>query len=451
MPTDKKGDLSPVELLNLGVQLKDLFGQKQSYSYAEAEGTMGLPTTNLGSLMLREKKKQESQLEYDQRMEKLKGENPLQYARELKSPLGTPKYPVAQSPLYGLMLDPFIRGPRGYEKTGVPGESELMARVVGIPEIEENSPYHTEISVVNMLKGASNKNVTPIEGFEGLGLKTSGKAITPMRGKGEFLGHKYNKSYKGKVGDISNRRQAFPQYSLAMSYYSKAESPLKEISRNTFNPNVGTRLGKNLQDRIDIAYGRARSRNIYITDPHSGKRILPSEEPLLGDVHFNPDGSFEDKWDFSLDPGEDPSTFINKMRTSFVKDYVKNIPVVKGKVSKEMYDRAANLSKIAYDKKAREMRPVVRDNTQLPNWQSSMKDESSHLWSQSDNEVFPMLFPVDPSNPSRDPRTWIEYDKSNWRDALKLARVRNEVMEFDTEKEAKLFARTWSSGNWLKK
>ena len=68
MPIDKKGDLSPVELLNLGVQLKDLFGQKQSYSYAEAEGTMGLPTTNLGSLMLREKKKQESQLEYDQRM-----------------------------------------------------------------------------------------------------------------------------------------------------------------------------------------------------------------------------------------------------------------------------------------------------------------------------------------------------------------------------------------------
>jgi len=302
-----------------------------------------------------------------------------------------------------------------------------------------------------MLKGASNKNVTPIEGFEGLGLKASGKAITPMRGKGEFLGHKYHKSYKGKVGDISNRRQVFPQYNLAMSYYSKAESPLKEISRNTFNPNVGTRLGKNLQDRIDIAYGRARSRNIYITDPHSGKRILPSEEPLLGDVHFNPDGSFEDKWDFSLDPGEDPSTFINKMRTSFVKDYVKNIPVVKGKVSKEMYDRAANLSKIAYDKKAREMRPVVRDNTQLPNWQSSMKDESSHLWSQSDNEVFPMLFPIDPSNPSRDPRTWIEYDKSNWRDALQLARVRNEVMEFDTEKEAKLFARTWSSGNWLKK
>ena len=39
MPQDKQGMLSPVELLNIGVQLQDLFGQKQAYSYAEAEGT----------------------------------------------------------------------------------------------------------------------------------------------------------------------------------------------------------------------------------------------------------------------------------------------------------------------------------------------------------------------------------------------------------------------------
>jgi hypothetical protein len=39
MPTDKKGNISPVELLNLGIQLKDLFGKKQAYDYAVPEGT----------------------------------------------------------------------------------------------------------------------------------------------------------------------------------------------------------------------------------------------------------------------------------------------------------------------------------------------------------------------------------------------------------------------------
>jgi len=39
MPTDKKGNISPVELLNLGIQLKDLFGNKQAYSYADADKT----------------------------------------------------------------------------------------------------------------------------------------------------------------------------------------------------------------------------------------------------------------------------------------------------------------------------------------------------------------------------------------------------------------------------
>ena len=39
MPIDKKGDLTLGELLNLGVQLQDLFGQKQAYSYADADKT----------------------------------------------------------------------------------------------------------------------------------------------------------------------------------------------------------------------------------------------------------------------------------------------------------------------------------------------------------------------------------------------------------------------------
>ena len=39
MPIDKKGDLTLGELLNLGVQLQDLFGQKQAYSYAEPDVT----------------------------------------------------------------------------------------------------------------------------------------------------------------------------------------------------------------------------------------------------------------------------------------------------------------------------------------------------------------------------------------------------------------------------
>ena len=37
MPIDKKGDLTLGELLNLGVQLQDLFGQKQAYSYAQPD------------------------------------------------------------------------------------------------------------------------------------------------------------------------------------------------------------------------------------------------------------------------------------------------------------------------------------------------------------------------------------------------------------------------------
>ena len=58
------------------------------------------------------------------------------------------------------------------------------------------------------------------------------------------------------------------------------------------------------------------------------------EEPLLGDIYFEDDGSFTDLWNVSLDPHEAKLTPTNIVRSLLSKPLQMNTPVVKGKASK---------------------------------------------------------------------------------------------------------------------
>ena len=63
------------------------------------------------------------------------------------------------------------------------------------------------------------------------------------------------------------------------------------------------------------------------------------------------------------------------------------------------------------------------------------------------NFVVPTLFPIDPSNYTSDPKTW---KKLGIKEAIALAKKRNEVYSFDTAKEADEFAKgSWKDINTL--
>jgi|TARA_R100000750_G_scaffold27971_1_gene17808 hypothetical protein len=114
-----------------------------------------------------------------------------------------------------------------------------------------------------------------------------------------------------------------------------------------------------------------------------------------------------------------------------------------GKASSAMNVVAEKVGDVSNNyKRIYEIRPVKRDNTKIKGWTG--EQESSVLLAQSDNLAFPMLFPKDPNNPTSNPEDWIEFDKSEWRQALNLAKSRKEVFEFTTEKEAIDFA----EGSW---
>ena len=92
--------------------------------------------------------------------------------------------------------------------------------------------------------------------------------------------------------------------------------------------------------------------------------------------------------------------------------------------------------------KAQEMRPVAMDNDD--------GTVSSHLMTSTGpestrgNYAFPTIFPKDPQNPTRNPKDWIVAKNDD--EAFKIAKERDELMEFPTFKEADKFAK----GSWKK-
>ena len=89
------------------------------------------------------------------------------------------------------------------------------------------------------------------------------------------------------------------------------------------------------------------------------------------------------------------------------------------------------VNKIALAQEIQSKRPNKRDNPE--------GGHSTHLMSQADNNIFPMLFELFGQ--------WNEYDEDKWRDAYKYARQQGEVWEFDNQEEAS----KWAEGRWKQK
>ena len=98
-----------------------------------------------------------------------------------------------------------------------------------------------------------------------------------------------------------------------------------------------------------------------------------------------------------------------------------------------------------YAAKVRSWRTVNRDNTLMEDYNPELGEESSVLLEQSDNLVYPTLFPINPNSPSSDPSAWMELSGEA---AYKEAEMRGEVLEFRSDNEAMAFAESKGSGDW---
>ena len=215
------------------------------------------------------------------------------------------EYPSVAKFIYKNMdISPSPLG-KGYQKTYVPGEAELGARLFGIED--EVDPYmyiHTQ-------------SIDP-EGFSPENLSAKPK-------QGEIPSFADWKTFE---------EVPWEDVGLKGKSYKPEESPLKEVSTNVFEVNQGTEFGQNLQSRIDWGFAKAKTQNSYKPNPDENYReMLFWEDPLLGDVYYEDDGSFKDVWNIALDEHEAllGSFPINLLRGAGASTFEKNVPTVRGK------------------------------------------------------------------------------------------------------------------------
>ena len=183
----------------------------------------------------------------------------------------------------------------GYQRTYVPGESELTARLLGIdPKYDYK---HTLNPVTEQFREDELKDPK--------------------------LWETYIEQVWKSVGDAA---------------YDPSESPLIEVEPNVYEANPNTKAGKRLQRRWDLAYSRARHARKDRNPDRDYQLMLKGEEPLLGDVYFDEEGSFEDVWNISLDEHEFPMGSLgNIMRTLGSPLLEANQPIVRGKATYRGY------------------------------------------------------------------------------------------------------------------
>ena len=208
----------------------------------------------------------------------------------MAEPIKKAKYPEAAEWIYENVNLP------GFTKTYVPGESELTSRLLGI---EPRYEYSTNVRV-------------PKEMY-------SEKVLTDKKLWDAWV----DKSWE-KLSD--------------KVLYSPEESPLEKTGVNEFTPNPETKFGKGFQDRLDLAFTQAVAKDIYDYNPDRNyKLMLKGEEELLGDVYFDEEGNFEDKWNVSVDWHEPILTPTNLLRRLGSPLFEMNTPVIKGKATYRGY------------------------------------------------------------------------------------------------------------------
>ena len=208
----------------------------------------------------------------------------------MAEPIKKAKYPEAAEWIYENVNLP------GFTKTYVPGESELTSRLLGI---EPRYEYSTNVRV-------------PKEMY-------SEKVLTDKKLWDAWV----DKSWE-KLSD--------------KVLYSPEESQLEKTGVNEFTPNPETKFGKGFQDRLDLAFTQAVAKDIYDYNPDRNyKLMLKGEEELLGDVYFDEEGNFEDKWNVSVDWHEPILTPTNLLRRLGSPLFEMNTPVIKGKATYRGY------------------------------------------------------------------------------------------------------------------
>tara|TARA_R110002020_G_C15961272_1_gene746602 strand:+ start:40 stop:690 length:651 start_codon:yes stop_codon:yes gene_type:complete len=195
-----------------------------------------------------------------------------------------------------------LSGMGKYFKTNVPGESELVSRLLG------TKPKYNYRNIVNPVD----------ELFESSSDTEKDKKLWDTY---------MEKSWK----QVGNKK------------YSPDESPLTETKTNVFEVNPKTQFGKNFQKRIDLAFIRSKLIEKDYNPDQGYRKMRKGEEPLLGDIYFEDDGSFTDLWNVSLDPHEAKLTPTNIVRSLLSKPLEMNTPIVKGKASKWAVDYSKNL------------------------------------------------------------------------------------------------------------
>ena len=197
-----------------------------------------------------------------------------------------------ETPTISKLLFEYMSIPGAYQKTYVPGEAELAARVFGVEDL------------VNPLTYERTTSIAPAIPFVDQDL------------------------LRYDIKEMDEEASYLPE-----------QSPLTEIMNNIFEVNPNTEFGQNLQDRINVAYSLAKE---YGQNPDTGEMMLKGKEPLLGDVYFDKSGNFEDVWDVgigefeSIHPkGTNPlEALINLFRMMGQDKYQMNRPVVRGRAER---------------------------------------------------------------------------------------------------------------------
>jgi len=197
--------------------------------------------------------------------------------------------------------------PTSYQLTFVPGESEFVSHLLGLP-MERKYRNLTEFPD-RMPSNEAFKDTTIWKRME----------------------KQYMEIDTKDPADYAAEEYWRPQDSTYT--YTKEESPLLYLGEDRFAVNPESEHGKEFQRRINYAYTTALNKGPekgMDINPDTGKLMYKGEEDLLGDIYFNESGQFEDKWNISLDEYEPIGTPVNLFRMLSAPLLERNIPKVLG-------------------------------------------------------------------------------------------------------------------------
>jgi len=200
--------------------------------------------------------------------------------------------------------------PTDYQLTFVPGESELVSHLLGLPSERK---YRNLTNFPDKMPSDETYQDTTIW---------------------ERMNKQYSQVDTKDPAEYAAKEYWLPQDSTYT--YTKEESPLLHFGGDRFGVNQETEHGQEWQRRLNYAFTGAVNKGPEKGkdyNPDTGTLMYKGEEDILGDVYFNEFGDFDDKWNISLDEGEPILNLppVNLFRLLSAPLLERNIPKVWGK------------------------------------------------------------------------------------------------------------------------